>query len=355
MKRIKLLKFLIIPVTFLLFIGCEKDKITAPLSVKTETSAKLLLYLEEEGDVINNILIPVLPAEDVYNNLNNYLIIDLRDRNDFSIGHILGAKNILNDSLFTYITTNQTNYSKVVLVSASGQSAAYYSALLRLAGFRNIYYMNFGMASWNILFSSVWTDRLNTDPDGSIFTHTDYKKKNYSPLPAINLKSLDQSLKELVHARVDSLIKEGFNEDYNSNTTKSAMTFIHWSHINELLYTICVGPMMLYSSSPFTTNTYHLVGAILYQIPPGPADFRSVTYLQTLPSADSIAIYSGTGQESAFYSAYLRLLGYKARSILFGMNNIDYYMLLRAPEIIPYAFAPSYIMNYPYSTGPGSK
>jgi hypothetical protein len=113
--------------------------------------------------------------------------------------------------------------------------------------------------------------------------------------------------------------------------------------------------MMLYSSSPFTTNTYHLVGAVLYQIPPGPADFRSVTYLQTLPSADSIAIYSGTGQESAFYSAYLRLLGYKARSILFGMNNIDYYMLLRAPEIIPYAFAPSYIMNYPYSTGPGSK
>ena len=109
---------------------------------------------------------------------------------------------------------------------------------------------------------------------------------------------------------------------------------------------------MFYSSNSDTTITYHPEGAVLYHIP-GPADFRSTSYLQTLPSESPIAIYSGTGQESAFYTAYLRLLGYDVKSILFGMNNIDYYMLLRADEIIPYAFQPSYIFDYPYTSGTG--
>jgi len=354
MKRIKLLKFLIIPVIFLLLAGCEKDKITAPFSVKTENSAKLLLYLEEEGDIINKLPIPVLTATEVYNNLSNYLVIDLRENSVFLQGHIEGAKNMGNDSLFNYININYTRFNKVVLVSASGQSAAYYSSLLNVAGFSNVYYMNFGMASWNVLFSSVWIDRLNTDPEYSFFSHTDYDKRSYSSLPDIELTSSGETKKELLTQRIDSLIKEGFNEDYNSIGSKATMIFSSWSNLHSNLYTICVGPMMLYNSSPFTTNTYHLVGTVLYQIPPGPADFRSVTYLQTLPSNETITIYSGTGQESAFYTAYLRLLGYDAKSILFGMNNIDYYMLLRADEIIPYAFQPSTIMNYPFETGQGN-
>lgn len=353
MKRIILLKFLIIPVTLLLFTGCEKDKITAPFSAKTETSAKLLLYLEEEGDIINKQPIPVLTATEVYNNLNNYLVIDLRQSSVFLQGHIQGAKNIGNDSLFNYIKINYTRFDKMVLVSASGQSAAYYSSLLKLAGFSKVYYLNFGMASWNVLFSSVWMDRLNTDPDYSFFSHTDYNKRGYSSLPDIELTSSGETMKELLTQRIDSLIKEGFNEDYNSIGSKAAMLFSSWSDLHSNLYTICVGPMMLYNSSPFTTNTYHLEGSVLYQIPPGPADFRSTSYLQTLPSESPIAIYSGTGQESAFYTAYLRLLGYDVKSILFGMNNIDYYMLLRADAIIPYAFQPSYIMDYPYTTGAG--
>lgn len=351
MKRIILLIFLIAPVTLLLFTGCEKDKITAPFSAKTETSAKLLLYLEEEGDIINKQPIPLLTATEVYNNLNNYLVIDLRESSAFLQGHIQGAKNIGNDSLFNYIKMNYPRFNKVVLVSASGQSAAYYSALLNLAGFSNVYYLNFGMASWNALFSSVWIDRLNTDPDYSFFSHTDYNKRGYSSLPDIELTSSGETMKELLSQRIDSLVKEGFNEDYNSIGSKATMMFSLWSNSHSNLYTICVGPMMLYNSSPFTTNTYHLVGTVLYQIPPGPADFRSVTYLQTLPSKSVISIYSGTGQESSFYTAYLRLLGYDAKSILFGMNDIDYNMLFHSPEIVHFAFTTSSIMNYPYVIG----
>ena len=348
MIRKKILQFFIVPLIILLVTGCEKDKITAPFSVQTENSAKFLLYLEGEGDIINNILLSVIQAEDVYNNLSNYLIIDLRDSSVYLEGHIDGAKNIPKDSLIYYIGTNYTKFSKVVLVSASGQSAAYNSSLLRIAGFTNVYYMNYGMASWNTFFSSVWTDRLTTYPDLGIFSHTLYPKKNYSPLPNISLNSPAQSMKDFVQTRINALIKEGFNEDFNSVSSKSALTFNDWVNTNPKIYLICTGPAMLYNSNPYSTNTYHPTGAVLYQVPPDPSDFRSISYLQTLPPDSTFAIYGGTGQESAFYTAYLRLLGYDARSVLFGMNNIDNGMLSHSPIISPYAFKTDYIMNYPY-------
>ncbi|MFA6977837.1 MAG: rhodanese-like domain-containing protein [Ignavibacteriaceae bacterium] len=355
MKRIKLLKFLIIPVTLLLLARCEKDKITDPLSIKTEDCARLLWYLEDEGDIINTIPLPSLEAWEVNENLGSSLVIDLRTNSNYMEGHIIGAINIQHDSLFKYIQTNYLRFSDVVLVSASGQSAAYYTSLLRLAGFSNVYYMNFGMASWNTMFSSVWNDRLALEPDTTIlFTHTDYPKRSFSSLPQINIIPSNLPMKEFVETRIEGMIKEGFDEEYSTSTSNSTMRFSDWKSRKEQLYTICIGSQMFYSSSSDTTITYHPEGAVLYHIP-GPADFRSTSYLQTLPSKGSIAMYSGTGQESAFYTAYLRLLGYNVKSILFGMNNIDYYMLLRADEIIPYAFQLSTIMNYPFETGQGNK
>ncbi|MFA6598443.1 MAG: rhodanese-like domain-containing protein [Ignavibacteriaceae bacterium] len=354
MKKIKILQLVIVSAILFFIAGCEKDKITSPFSAKTENNAKLLLFLEEEGDIINKIPLPMIEPYDVYNNLSNCLVIDLRDNPDYLKGHIGGAKNILKDSLFNYVKVNYLKFNKVVLVSASGQSAAYFSSLLHLAGFSNIYYMNYGMASWNMFFSAVWTDRIGKS-EGAVFSNTFYPKNGYSPLPEINLNSSGESMEDFVQTRISNLIKEGFNEDYSSVYSKSTMIFSYWIDNKTQFYTVCVGPIMLYSSNPYTTNTYHPVGAVFYQIPPLPSDFRSVNYLQTLPSNGSIAIYSGTGQESAFYIAYLRLLGYDAKSILFGMNNIDYYMLSHSPEISPYAFNNSYIMNYPYFTESNGK
>ena len=337
--------------------GCEKDKVTDPFSFKIESSAQLLSYLEKEGDIMNTIPIPVLQAEEVYNYLGSDLIIDLRKNSGYVEGHISGSKNIGNDSLFKYVKENYSRFAEVVLVSASGQSAAYYTGLLRLAGFSNVYYMNFGMASWNDLFSSVWTDRLMIMPDTTIlYTRTEYPKGKYSPLPQIDINPPSLTMKDFVYSRIDSMIKEGFDESYYSSLSKSVIKFTDWNSRKADFYTICIGSRMLYASTSGqdTSVTYHPDGAILYTVP-GPADFRSITYLQTLPSTASIAAYSGSGQESAFYIAYLRLLGYDVKSILFGMNNIDYNMLLHSTELAAFAFQSSNIMNYPYETGQGGK
>ena len=51
-------------------------------------------------------------------------------------------------------TVMLTYYPKIVIISESGQSAAYYTALLRLGGFNNIYSMEYGMAVWHQDFAS---------------------------------------------------------------------------------------------------------------------------------------------------------------------------------------------------------
>jgi rhodanese-related sulfurtransferase len=68
------------------------------------------------------------------------------------------------------------------------------------------------------------------------------------------------------------------------------------------------------------------------------SDLRSTSYLQTIPSSKDIVVYSKYGHSSAFVVAYLRLLGYNAKSLLFGAGW---------RESLPGA----YLQNYPYDTG----
>jgi len=46
--------------------------------------------------------------------------------------------------------------------------------------------------------------------------------------------------------------------------------------------------------------------------------------LKTLATDKKVAVYCYTGQTSAYMTAYLRILGYDAKSILFGTNGMIY-------------------------------
>jgi len=91
-------------------------------------------------------------------------------------------------------------------------------------------------------------------------------------------------------------------------------------------------------------NTVWFKDATLYE-------FRSVYSLQTLPNDQPILIYSGDGQLSSCMAAYLTLLGYNVKTLLFGANQLLYYRLAATPELTEYVFSAQDIMNYPYVTG----
>jgi rhodanese-related sulfurtransferase len=67
--------------------------------------------------------------------------------------------------------------------------------------------------------------------------------------------------------------------------------------------------------------------------------------LKTLPTNKPIAVYCYTGQTSAYLSAYLRLLGYDAKSILYGGNAMIYDLMVAKSMTV---FSSTQIMGYDY-------
>ncbi len=335
----------------LTFSGCLKDNVTS-VQFKLNDNALLLTYLENEGDYINSNEMPsIVNTDEVYNQLNNYLIIDVRSREDYITGHITGAINIRNDYLLSYLDSSKNNadYSKIILVSSTGQAAAYYTCLLRLYGINNIYSLIFGMAEWNRAFSGVWLNNIKNSKILNFFvpgiTYLPDPKKS---LPSINFKKQNGPLEDKIKSRISALLKQGFKNDttYVSVDPPDELKFNN-KEIDGTNYIVCYGQIALYyvygKISHFPYSYPYLIGN----------DLKSTKYLQTLPPDKKIVVYSVSGQISAFVVAYLRLLGYDAKSLMFGANGL-FYSTLENNQLVfsPFVFLSNDIRNYPYVTGP---
>lgn len=336
-----MISFLLLP-----FQGCLKDTVSPPVNITLNTSALVLRYFEEQGDYFNSRQMPsVVGVDEVYNNLGKYLVVDVRTSAEYSAGHISGALNISNDTLVKFMNNNNvSNYPKVVIVSQYGQSASYYTCLLRLYGFNNVYALLFGMGEWNNDFSTVWMDTLGYFIGYTNFTNTKYPKLSRSALPAIPLNDSKQSLQEKIKNRIDGLIKQGFTHNTNY------LDFADMEMERNQYYLVCFGRDSLYyhdkEGEPYSG---HFPNTVYYN----PAfDVRSSTNLQTFPPDSSIFIYSVSGHLSAFLEAYLRVLGYDAKSLIFGAGTMFQFYLQRNIKIFtPFVYLSSNIRNYPYTVG----
>ena len=117
-------------------------------------------------------------------------------------------------------------------------------------------------------------------------------------------------------------------------------------------YIICYGNVRLYNAPRFGTlaERGHPLNVRSYFDLPF-FDFRSVKYLQTLPSGNDIIIYSYNGQLSACITAYLKILGYRVKTLLFGANSLIYSRMIDDPNLMPFTFTTSDIMNFDYVRG----
>ncbi len=353
MKLINKNIFVVILLSALILPGCIKDTIAPPETFRLDNSALVLTYLESQGDYINAAAPSLINSAEVYQNKGDYLIIDLRSNEQFSAGHIEGAVNTGNDSLLEFLNGKSSDHQiKAVLVSQNGQSSSYYTCLLRLYGYANIYSLNFGMSSWNGDFANDWKDHLKTLPVTYIFNDISYPKADVTALPKISLSNTGKSLEDNIRSRISELISKGFVKDTNYIGVEDLFTGGIENFSPDEYYLACYGNGRLYNS-PFFEGPQPGMGhpefGVFYE---ENADLRSGSYLQTMPSGKAIAIYSYSGQLSAFAAAYLRLLGYNAKSVLFGANNIFYSRMEWDPYLNDKAFTPDKIMSYPYVTGP---
>ena len=358
-------------VIILLLPGCLKDDVNPVNSISFSSNALLLNYVETNGNYINSQDMPsIVDVDEVYNNLDNYLIIDVRSKSDYSSGHISGANNVQNDSLIQYLNSmsNISQYPKIIIVSNDGQASAYYTSLLRIYGFKNVYSLNFGMALWNNTFSNNWIEHakdheLQYHLEGNVLYPGDPNMK----LPDIQLEIQNGNKQNNVKSLITEIIKEGFNSQTYVNLSppdtvvsinendEEIKTFYFYFDNEDIsdFYIICFGSIRLYHSLEiFPYPTGHIPDAYLYFS----EDLQSSTSLQSLPTNGKIVIYSVSGQISAFVVAYLRLLGYNAKSLLYGANGFTYTRLVYDKDFFtPYVFLSSNIRNYPYVIGSSSK
>jgi len=353
MRYIKILLQVLPVISMISFSGCMEE-----INVSTEpgynSAADLLTYLETNGDFINSDKNPAfVDADQVYANYDKYLLLDVRSPSEFSDGHIENSINLPLESLIETIESKDIAvYPMIVIISASGQKASYAASLLRMYGFNTVYSLEYGIGQWNEKFSEVWKNARADARYAGFLIRTSYAKPLLKKqLPLVTFDDISVPTEELVKQRIRSLLTEVEYQNSIASTDEYEDMFSYRHREYAGAYFICYGGLDLYNYIKILKNGYdppkiigsHIRGTVYYN----PAnDFKASTYLLTIPINEQIFIYSYNGQRSAFITAYLRVLGYPARSILFGAVSMFYYELSFKND--ERSLWDSNIRNYPY-------
>ncbi len=282
----------------------NKDIDSLPLN-QTDEFEILLNYFETNNNFINTDTQLIIPANEVKKNMGNdkYHVVDIRTDTWYEYGHLKNANNVKAADLLTYFENKITpsNYDKIVLICYSGQSAAYYTSLLRLAGYGNVYSMKWGMSSWRLDFAeNSWLKNVKNDFADKLETNETVKPEKGTH-PTLNTGKTEA--KEILRTRLE----KAFATPYKEYIIKSTDVFAN--------------PATYYVSNYWDHDKYlngHIPGAVQYQ--PN-ASLSSTTDLYTLPADKKIAVYCATGQNAAYAVAYLNVLGYDVGNIGYGANS----------------------------------
>ncbi len=292
---------------FIVVAGCSKDD-DNPVTPTISESAELVKTLEGgDGGYLNTSCPAIVTADVVYEDVQlaqpkNYLI-DIRSAADFTgKGHIQGAHNVAIGDVVAHVKAlNWQSYDKVVVICYTGQSAAWTTALLRMSGITNAYSMKFGMSSWHSDFDGI-TTKCTSDYEGQ-FTATATNKASAGDLPVLNTGKTAGT--EILEARLSAVMTEGFSASQIDAST------------------VFTDPTQYYIVNYWPETDYTSVGHIAGSIQYTPkADLKLSTYLKTLPANKTIVVYCYTGQTSSNVAAILRVMGYDAKSLKFGVNSM---------------------------------
>ncbi len=232
----------------------------------------------------------------------NPYIIDIRSAADYNtIGHIDGAVNVAAADVITHLDAmDVSTYDKIVLACYTGQTAGFVTSLVRLAGY-DAYSLKWGMASWNASCAGP----LNSNSKNTYETQLETTENPMAEPGALPVLSTGmETAEEILDAQLAAVMASGFDE---AGVTAEE---------------VFANPANYYIVNYWPKAEYdlgHVPGAVQYT--PNESLLTS-SFLNTLPADKTVVIYCYTGQTSAFMTAYLKVLGYDAKSLKFGMNGM---------------------------------
>ena len=305
MKKLSLLLigFLLIPA--LLLTSCDKgdDPIATTPAFTLMKDYMINNDLDINKVIVNSDAVKFVagaPAEaDLDAFLNKYHIIDIRSASDYANGHISGAINVA----FANILTEAASASKPVLVVCyTGQTACYATALMRMYGFKDTQALKWGMSGWNATTAGSWNSNIGNVASGNAnWTY------NAAPTNLVfndpQISSLYSDGETILKKRVELVVAEGFKGVTGSDVISNPGNYF----INN------------YFSGTDYAGFGHIDGS--YRVNPLTLADNSYLNLDPTPNA-KVVTYCYTGQTSAVITATLRVLGYDAYSLKFGMNGL---------------------------------
>lgn len=324
MTKTKVWMLAILFITFFA-VSCDKEE-----EEPVNEAQVLIEYLESADSplgkyYVNATMPAITSATDVHNlmALNDVYIIDIRSADDYADGHIEGAVHVAAGDVLSHVEgINTGDYEKVVIVCYSGQTAAWATSILQLMGYDNVYSMAFGMCSWNEHFANSWNGNTS-NMYATQFVSDATAKGEEGDLP--ELATGQETGQAILESRVSSVLSEGFG------AAKVSSTEVYGNLDN--YYIINYWPETEY------TDPGHIDGAIQYT----PKESIALSAdLKTIPADKTVVVYCYTGQNSANLTAYLRVIGYDAKSLLFGANGMIY------NELEGHKWSTDAIMGYDY-------
>lgn len=301
---IKNLKLLALILGIFIVVGCSEESTTPTIN----ESQVLAEYLEANGDYVNTYLPALITATDLYtlNQGGKAYIIDLRSAEDFAKGHIKNAVNVQLKDLLTHIKSiDVTKYEKIALVCYTGQTAGFGTALLRFLGYNNVFDLKFGMCSWHSDFAAKWKNKIGNAYASQFVNTPSPAKPPKGELPKLNTGK--KTGKEILEVRVQELLNEGF-------TPAGIDAAGLFQDLNKYY-------IINYWTEAQYLDPGHIPGAIQYE---PKKSFKLAEDLKTIPTNKPVVVYCHTGTQSSMLAAFLRVLGYDAKSLLFGANSMIY-------------------------------
>ena len=249
-------------------------------------------------------------------------LIDIRSAEHWAAGHIEGSVNLPAGDVRAHLdATDLSAYDEVSIICYSGQTASWLTSLLQLAGYKDVYSMKFGMSAWHADFDK-WTAKVNNEK-ATLFTHEVSDKAAAGELPTLTTGFEDGT--DIFEARYATVLAEGFGTAAISNSDVYA-NLDNYYIINYWPNEEYVDPGHIAGAMQYTPNT----------------DLALDAALKTLPTDKTVVVYCYTGQNSARITAYLRVIGYDARSLTYGTNGMIY------NEMEGHKWSEAAIMGYDY-------
>lgn len=311
MKKLNYILMLVVLIPSLFITSCKDEE-----TVDANAFETLKTYMLDQDMDLNHIIkyhdatadadikfVVGAPAEaDLDAFIAKYFIIDIRSAAKFAEAHIEGANNVApvdGDLSGVIAKAAEAGDKPILVVCYTGQTACFVTSCLRMLGYRNAQALKWGMSGWHADFDS-WTGNIGDEAASSNNWSVSAAPQNgvYS-YPTITSNLTDGGA--ILEAQVESVLKAGFKgvnatdalnnpADYHINNYFSEGDYLAFGHISEA----------------YRINPLLLSDATMTALDP---DAKVVTYCYT-------------GQTSAVITAYLRVLGYDALSLKFGMNGL---------------------------------